>query len=272
MKTEPIPARFDDDRILHWFKGKARERAADALTAVRRSLAAGYWEPKASRSTWAAFNKANVAINLGRAHEGALDKLRGHSAPLGLRGFDVSMALCYPSARSIKAPINFDALHAQAPDDLKPVIESAREFCAAMRPLHEAMAQLDARRPPPVFTYLGVSPTVTALLQSLGLDAHADNIKPAPFETIQFQRVDGSWGWRQVLKWPADTRHGQSRYQEPHQCEACGHAIKNPFNWMPMLAHDGNGVPYSLWVGTDCAKNLFGIKVSGEWQQQRIVG
>lgn len=49
-----------------------------------------------------------------------------------------------------------------------------------------------------------------------------------------------------------------------HQCQACGHAIKNVFNWVPLVVDSAAGVPHAMWVGKDCAQTLFGVTVKGE--------
>ena len=74
-----------------------------------------------------------------------------------------------------------------------------------------------------------------------------------------------------VIDWPEGTQHNKSRFFHSGnhmQCQACGHAIQHPFNWVPILAygqkHDRVPVPYSLWVGRDCAGKLFGCEVEGD--------
>jgi hypothetical protein len=67
--------------------------------------------------------------------------------------------------------------------------------------------------------------------------------------------------------WPEGTEHACSRFAasgSQNQCHACGHAIRNAFNWVPLVVENAEGVPHALWVGRDCAENLFGIKATGE--------
>jgi hypothetical protein len=70
-----------------------------------------------------------------------------------------------------------------------------------------------------------------------------------------------------IVDWPDGTLHNKSHFNysaNNQQCQACGHAIQNPFNWVPILAFNTTKVPHSLWVGRDCASKLFGCKVEGD--------
>lgn len=69
------------------------------------------------------------------------------------------------------------------------------------------------------------------------------------------------------LKWPEGTKFnatGYCRTANNHQCQACGHAIKNAFNWVLLVVDSAAGVPHAMWVGKDCAQTLFGVAVKGE--------
>lgn len=48
------------------------------------------------------------------------------------------------------------------------------------------------------------------------------------------------------------------------ESEELGHAIKDPFNWVPLLAYNHKKTPHALWVGRDCAEKLFGCEVEGD--------
>jgi hypothetical protein len=152
-----------------------------------------------------------------------------------------------------------ETLNAEA-DELEP-------FKAAFLELWAAMDALDRSCPKPVFTVLGVSPTITGSMQDLG--AVKIEICPIEYKRVEYV-VAGKKNWRWVgrLLWPAGTMHGKSRYGCSHtgnrQCEACGHAIKNPFNWVPLIVWHKDGTPQALWTGRDCAESIFGIKMTGE--------
>lgn len=83
------------------------------------------------------------------------------------------------------------------------------------------------------------------------------------------ERVRSTACTRSPLNWPEGTQHNKSRFFQSNnhmQCQACGHAIQKPFNWVPILAygHSEKPTPCSLWVGRDCAGKLFGCKVEGD--------
>lgn len=43
---------------------------------------------------------------------------------------------------------------------------------------------------------------------------------------------------------------------------------REPYNWVPLVAQTASG-PASLWVGADCARNLFNVDVSGQAEYLR---
>lgn len=137
----------------------------------------------------------------------------------------------------------------------------------ALEPIRVLAQKWSSLRPRPTFTKLGASPTVTATLKDLG--ATAVDVCPMHYE-LGTVGVDSQGkpieGYVAVLDWPEGTQHGTSRYRgtnDNDQCEACGHAIKNRYNWVPLLLTTSTG-PKSLWVGRDCAKTLFGIDMDGD--------
>lgn len=272
---------IDRAAVLGWFTGKAREKASSALDAVEACLVQGYWVKGVSRRVRASLNKAGVASRLGRDNEGWLDRLGVPAGELAfdakyreLReiGWNIRSYLCYNAyealarvdfAKAINA-ITASGLNTTKDAEKVLVIESARRYAADFAPVAAALAQLDSTRPPPVVTELGASPTVTATLARLG--AAKATICQIKWEKVA--RADGK-GWYYVgtLLWPEGTVHGASRYNgtnQNDQCEACGHAIRNIYNWVPLVMDGPGQPPKSLWVGRDCAATLFGIKVEGE--------
>lgn len=281
-------------RVLSWFTGKARENASHALDLLAVSEAQGSWVPKASRMVPAALGKANKAINLGREFEGELEKIGNYETPSHQRGFEVSMILRfgqYARARGGE-PVDFDTIAANAPSPAcANAVKEAKRFQREFDAIARLCRRLDATRPKPVFTNLGISPTVTKTLAGLGFHG-ADQAKvevcPIRWETVERTRghnklckegacvqgcSNGKKYWVQVghLEWPEGTQHDCSRFADINtgrgrfeQCHACGHGIRNPWNWVPLVITSGVGAKYSWWVGTDCARTLFGIKVTGE--------
>lgn len=257
--------------VLIWFTGKGREQASTAMDLLERSLAQRYWLPQASRSVAAALRKSNLARRWARNEGKILDDYRHRErsriyGALRFGQYELTASNPFPNALAC------------ATDEEREQLGVAQHWWNAMRPVAEVMRALDACRPPPVFTFLGLSPTVTATLESF----RATKIEVCPSEVEWKVRTDARGREFRVpvlrLLWPAGTVHGSS----PHcanasgmlqKCQACGHAIKNPSNWVPLVLWTGEPYPderfpRSLWVGKDCAETLFGVKLSGtgaEW-------
>lgn len=268
---------------LKWFTGKARERAEEAIKLLEQSETDGQWIPKASRSVRAALGKANVAIKLGREIERIREvsfDLKSYNGP----GHDLDRIMVYGNLYRI-----LDKDLDKSIADLRKIavkrrsegcshveeIDEAIAYVAAFRPAAEAMSELDATRPAPVFTAINVSPTITKTLQDASLDLDLKTIRYCPHKKVRVRVVDpktgkGSYEWWIKLLWPKRTVFYASRFAgySPRarfrQCEACGHAIKNPWNWVPLLIDNAKGIPHAVWVGRDCAGNVFGVKVTGE--------
>jgi hypothetical protein len=186
----------------------------------------------------------------------------------------VSQSLGYwmPGAsRRVRAGLNyFKISKPRVPRgaDRKAALLAAREaFKKAMEPVEALMARWDATRPTPTFTSMGASPTVTATVKSFD----AVKVEVCPIKWHQYEYTDSNgkvqYATYGELLWPEGTKHHTSRYTgtgQNRQCEACGHAIKNNFNWVPLILTASDGTPKSLWTGRDCAKTLFGIDMTGD--------
>lgn len=282
----------DHAPILLWFTGKGRIRAAEALTAVQASVDQGFWAPGVSRSARAALSKANVARACGKRLDSVLKEIdantryeRDDPTRVWRRiAYQAVMTLLYglPCAASLDQLASTrdglaDARATFLPGkSMRSMLDGAIQFVRVFQPLWDAMSLLDATRPPPVFTSLGVSPTLTKTLDDLGIAADVDAITYCPLEYYWVDVPASTPGGRVTrecrvrLLWPEGTRFGASRHARDHgrhrKCHACGHAIKNVFNWVPLIlkAKDGGG-PYGIWVGRDCAKSLFGVDMHGEF-------
>jgi hypothetical protein len=176
------------------------------------------------------------------------------------------------ASRRVRAGLNYFKIKAPRVArglDSRRALEEARAiFKAAMAPLEAEMQVWDSQRPPPTFTTIGASPTITANLKLLG----AEKAEPAPMKREWVEALNPKTGKVErhlvvEIVWPEGTQHGTSQYRgtcNNSQCESCGHAIKNPFNWVPILVTCTDGSFKSLWVGRDCAKTLFGIDMTGD--------
>ncbi len=250
---ETLPARkaTEFDAVLRWFSGSSLVKAQDALELVAASVAHGSWIPGASRKVWAAL-KPNVAKKTIKVDS-------GYKAPKADSAIDY--AIRYGSFGGIAGLTLQEATQGLEDDAL--------EFFIDFKPLITTLVKLDATRPVPTFTTLNASPTVSAELVRQG----AEKVEVAEIRYETREGTDPKTGKKffytvAFIVWPEGCKHNTSRYAHGtahnDQCHACGHAIRNNFNWVPLVLTDKAGGKKSLWVGRDCAETLFGVKLTGE--------
>jgi hypothetical protein len=263
---------------LVWFTGKSRAAVESfVIPALVQSAADGCWQPGASRKVHAALTKVSGATqNLGKLADGFQDAAR--EAEYGTPAYDlhnawfaIMMAFRYGNhVESCGQAVEIlEATKLTA--EQKALVAQARAFVADLAPIWATVSRLDATRPKPVFTALGLSPTVTkTLTEQLKLNVATLRMPEYVVEYVEEEVTDKhgrtSTQIKPVLtiKWPEGTCHGRSRFAHGNLCHACGHAIKNAFNWVPFLMDDAAGVPHSMWVGRDCARNVFNVDVKGD--------
>ncbi len=87
------------------------------------------------------------------------------------------------------AGVDFDAIYEAAKTDgAKRAARDAERFYKDFIQVNNLMAELDATRPAPVITQLGVSPTITNTLKMLGLEnVKADTIRLCP---VRWERIE----------------------------------------------------------------------------------
>ncbi len=261
------------DFVLSWFTGKARENAVTALQLLLASEAIGEWVSGASRKVKAALSKSQKASAAGKLYHKDFDDLCKNAGAFS-RGWWLCHCLEFGQFQAVQS-VDFDALIAAAGDSLKvAVLTNLRKYQTDFAPVAQLISKLDATRPKPVFTRLGVSPTITDTLVDLGLD-FADHttiqVCPIRWEEVETTDAKGNKRYHKIghLEWPFGTIHNASRFNWDLRgsfscCQACSHAIKNAFNWVPLVLTTPAGAHFSLWVGRDCSKSLFGIKVIGD--------
>jgi hypothetical protein len=156
-------------------------------------------------------------------------------------------------------------------DAEKPYAQDALRWAEAFTPVAELVALLDTRRPRSVVVMKTLSPTVAKTLSAhIGINVSTIQSPPMHGEWIEFIYKDEKCSvYEIIIDWPEGTQHNKSRFFHSgnhKQCQACGHAIQDLFNWVPILAYGNNDklTPYSLWVGRDCAGKLFGCEVEGD--------
>jgi len=277
---------MNTENILRWFTGKARVNAEAALKMLEESLAHGSWLPRHSTKVSAALRKANVIAKIARNHRDDLEAINHYMvngeyketiAALnrlypGRRGWELAHCMSSGSFTHVQK-IDFASIRNAAPH-LNPVIDLAEQWADDFLPVVLAIEKLDATRPVPTFTVLGVSPTVTHTLKVMGIAGSMETIRPCPIRWEECTEVNPKTGktvYFQIahLDPPAGTVWDASIHAHGNHCHACGHLIKNNYNWCPLLVDDAAGTPYLLMVGRDCAESLFGIKMTGELELAR---
>lgn len=276
--------------IEKWYSGKQLQLIRNVvLPTLAQAQQDGCWPKGASRMVTAALNKQAVAQRFAQAHTrdrnfdrgealtGMLDDIndvRPHWHKSTLRGRDFIHAMRFGNV--YHAPQLVELGMKLVPCCVNEVerraLQTARQWAADFAPIAAAMELLDARRAPPVIMLGSLSPSVAKNIgDSLGIK----------FDTIQVPPIKGEWVEveiagvptqivRYTIEWPEGTQHNRSRFAHGSragndQCHACGHAIKQAFNWVPLMA-DGPTGKLALWVGRDCARKLFAVDVKGDGQ------
>jgi len=279
--------------IEKWFSGKALKIVQEfVLPTLATAAELGYWPKGASRKVTAALNKQAPALKFAKANErrvhqdGDEGRLEDVFDVRGDLYFKATIKPTYLVHAMMFGSVSHAPEMITLADKLVPfcvndaeraALATARAWVADFAPVAELVALLDSRKPVPVVVCKTLSPLVLANLGK-SLAVNLETIAPAPVKYVWETRVRPDGTSYQVavptLDWPAGTKHNMSRFAKgtAHnaQCHACGHAIKNPFNWVPLLCTTPTG-PVSLWTGKDCAVNLFNCDVSGEadWSEAR---
>lgn len=262
------------DNLLEWFSGKAREAIVDVvIPALIESGEQGYWKKGVAVTVRAALNKQNLAAKWAREVTKELDVDYKHPLHDGLSNMRYGSYGLAPRMLTTGA---LGKLHAKPyfytkKGTAQNVNEVIERWARANAEIAELVDLLNERRPKPVIVMKTLSPTVASNIGThIGLDISTIQSPPSHGEWVEFEYKGKKHRvYRVSIDWPKDTQHNKSRFFHSGnhmQCQACGHAIQSPFNWVPILAY-GHGVeptPYSLWVGRDCAKKLFDCEVDGD--------
>lgn len=246
--------------FLKWFTGKSLENAQIALKMVEESLKEGYWIKGTSRKVHSILTKANVAQKIAREYDYALHDFFG----VDDRSYGHYMYMTLMYGKDYRQFMNVTtARRSTTNEDIQRVISLYEQYIIDFSDIWAAVKQLDNTRPRPVFTTMNASPTISAELKRQG--AVTVEVCPIEWEKVEDPKTGKISFWA-VLVWPENTIHGSSRYTQKSmdQCHACGHAIRNPFNWVPLILTDDKGQKKSLWVGRDCSATLFGVKMEGD--------
>lgn len=279
---------IDFKSIEKWFSGKGltvlRDYVAPTLAEAERE---GYWPKGASRKVYAALNKQNVAAKFAKANErnwnlreknpsGLLVDIQdqrdqGHGSTL--QGWTLNHAMMFGQVLMAPEALKLaDALVPYCANDVeRAALTTARQWAVDFTPVAELLALLDMSKPKPTVRVLKTLSQTVAYNVGQAMGIKLDTITVPEIELVWVVKTVLVKGKPQKMRvpegrviWPEGTQHYLSRHaHKDSNCHACGHLIMNVFNWVPLVAETATG-PASLWVGRDCAKNLFGCEVEGE--------
>lgn len=279
---------------LRWFTGKSLEKAKAALEMLTASVQNGAWLPGHSRTVRATLSKANVISKSARKNEEAWDlfavpadfttdyyveprarryHLEGEAKEAGQMSWSAHHNMYFGNFQAMQK-INFDLLRKFATDaSRQSLLVEAQQYTQDFASIADAVQRLDMTRPKPVFTSLGVSGTITDTFTDTRLDLDLTKVYYPEMVMKQVEVTNSKTGekelkWVCEIIWPEGTVFNSSRFvgteKNYSKCHSCGHAIKNGFNWVPVLINNKAGVPHCFWVGRDCARTIFGIDVTGD--------
>ncbi len=267
------------DIISAELSGKRLEKFMVSVNVVNESLAVGGWTKGSSQKRGVGMTRPNIEVQSEvRYYDDSLTKKQVEEAmTLNKKLREISSFIYWGR------PSNFDIDgNLQYVNLKKHSVEFLKAWTAFYVEHQEACKELDLARPLPVVTKVGLSPTVTKTFKEMGLDLDLPSIKLAEIAYRMIPRRNAnikSPEYGEILydkngemimereyyvKWSEGIKHGRSRFSARNrQCEACGHGIPSG-NYVAIEAFDNNLKNLiSLWVGCDCAKNIFGVKDIG---------
>ena len=263
--------------LLEWFSGKGRDTIVNfTIPAIVESETLGYWKKGVSRTVHAALNKQNVAAKWARDVQKALFVGYDHPLYQGLTDMiygsfgRAAKLLTEDGLRKLRAEIYlYTPVKGAGKGVAQNVGETIERWARANAEVAELVALLDSRRPKPTVVMKTLSPTVADnVSKHIGIDVATITSPPMHGEWVEVVFKGTKMKvYEIVIDWPEGTLHFKSRFLHSANnslCQACGHAIKDPYNWVPILSYDSGKTPYSLWVGRDCASKLFGCEVEGD--------
>lgn len=265
-------------------KGARLAKFDASIAVLRESLALNSWVPRGNVKSSAGFYQGLVKFRDPEVEVcstdwyclTAIDSVLRYGGRLSfMEGFDSPKSADYAGLSSDQRVERAIKVLREA-GELKKVSDTVILAWIALN--EEAVSirlRLDAARPAPKVTPIGLSPKVTATLTEMNLDLDLASVKPAKIETRYRDaflgdgspklNADGSRAREPYyfVVWSDGIHHGESRFGSSGRCEACNKHIPSG-RFVPVEAKDkSSGKLISLWLGCDCAKNIFGIQDTG---------
>lgn len=243
------------NEVRHHLTGARRAKFDASVQVLDDSLAQGAWVTRGSIKADSGFYQGLYAKLGDRIGKLGVDRDSAHAFDMCFRYGDANVTAAQLAAATPK---------------LSAVEIAWVRLCWEKR---QAKADLDAARPAPRVTAIGLSPKVTATITEMGLDLDLATIRMAKLDFYEtpardrdgepvFAR-DGTPVMVRIyyVVWSKGIRHGLSRFAHC-DCEACGKRIPSG-RLVPVEATCRKNGLVSLWLGCDCAANIFGIKDDG---------
>lgn len=263
MNLSPFSA-SEIEEVAATFSGKQADAVRAAFALINESLAQEYWVKGASRRVRASFPGKHNKICSSFYRADLFDAETSESiyrvdfflsyGPFHMRGMTDEDVQVYRD--QLRAFISNEKPNVQA--KLLAQIDAKFSVVSTFRRLVEVVKYLDEKRPKPVYTVLGTSPTVNRHLDEI----KTDYTVPATMPELKLEETDE--GWVSYLEWPEGITFPRQSLVKTSCCQACNHAIRNGYNWVPVIVQSTDKRPMGLWVGSDCARTIFGIESSAE--------
>lgn len=260
-------------KIGNLFPAKRREKFLWSVEQIQASLKNEGWLEGVSRSARTAPNKGliNTYIQFRQWedwHSPTVKQARALSWALNSGRLDKDLK---KDLKSLAVGWDHIQTRTQNSDKLsksKITVKDIKDWITFLDQFHSAVHFLDELRPKTIYTKILLSPKVTKTLKEMNLDIDLQSIKVPEMKEVIGHYLDKQGQKKtytyHVPIWRKGTKHGMSRFSEfSYQCQACGKTIPSG-RFVPVEAHDKkNDQLISLWLGLDCARNIFGVKDIG---------
>lgn len=257
--------------VQQFMKGVRLKKFNESVAVLNESLAQGAWTKRGSVKAQSGFYQGCGV------HYDPYKPGQGHTREYAL---SASLSMCLRYGQTPQTLEN-DAMTEEAialipPEAMKgTTVAFIHAWIALCIEKDLAVSILNAARPLPVITSIGLSPKVTATLKEMDLDINLPSIEMAKLGIRMVPGFDKSGEPllnpdgssllvpHYFVDWTPGTKFNRSRFSHGNRCQACGKPIPSG-RYVPIEADDlTSGDHLGFWIGCDCARNIFGIKDVG---------
>ena len=265
-------------------KGKRLEHFLRCTAIINESLADGQWisrgKVKAQKGfsqgliTNTGFSKKSFPYKENRTNE---ELLNDYADKVSYKIENAYEHKIYDDDKVFSIDKAVDYIRKVAGKKFKLTNEEVKAWFKLLDQKKKAQLFLDEARPKPIFTEINLSRRVTTTLTEMNLDIDISTIRYPELKRFSYMKpmfnrngefVKEVKAYYYVPVWPKGIIHDQSRFatsltNKGCNCDACGRFIPSA-QFVPLMAKDKNlGKMISLWVGRDCAGDIFGVKDIG---------